>query len=88
VRAAHAVVALDERAGVLAGSAARIRARLELQVAMLEDTAVAVAARQASAVVGEADALTPLADRLHEAGRDLHVQAQALGEASLIALKT
>jgi hypothetical protein len=85
VRAARAVVALDERAGALAGSAARIRARLELQVAMLEDTALAVAARQASAVVGEADALAPLADRLHDAGRDLHVQAQAIGEASLIA---
>jgi hypothetical protein len=84
IRAARAAVALDERADALAGSAARIRARLELQVAMLEDTALAVAARQASAVVGEADALAPLADRLHDAGRDLHAQAQAIGEASLI----
>ena len=82
VRAARAVVALDERAGALAGSAARIRARLELQVAMLEDTALAVAAHNASAAVGQADALAPLADRLHDAGRDLHAEAQAIDEAS------
>jgi hypothetical protein len=82
-RAARAVVALDERAQALAGAATRVRARLELQVAMLEETALAVAARQASAAVDQADALAPLADRLHEAGCDLHDQAQALAEASL-----
>ena len=54
---------------VLAGTATRVRARLELQVAMLEGTALAVAARQASAVVDQADALAPLADRLNEVGR-------------------
>ena len=85
-RAARAVVALDERAQALAGAAARVRARLELQVAMLEATALAVAARQASAAVDHADALAPLADRLHEAGCDLHDQAQALAEVSASAL--
>jgi hypothetical protein len=82
-RAARAVVALDERAQALSGAATRVRARLELQVAMLEETALAVAARHASAAVDQADALAPLADRLHEAGCDLHVEAQALAEASL-----
>jgi hypothetical protein len=82
-RAARAVVALDERAQALSGAATRVRARLELQVAMLEETALAVAARQASAAVDHADALAPLADRLHEAGCDLHDQAQALAEASV-----
>ncbi|HMF41290.1 MAG TPA: hypothetical protein VKQ32_11360 [Polyangia bacterium] len=82
-RAARAVVALDERAQALSGAATRVRARLELQVAMLEETALSVAARQASAAVDQADALAPLADRLHEAGCDLHDQAQALAEASL-----
>jgi hypothetical protein len=82
-RAARAVVALDERAQALSGAATRVRARLELQVAMLEETALAVAARQASEAVDQADALAPLADRLHEAGCDLHDQAQALAEASL-----
>jgi len=81
-RAARAVVALDERAQALSGAATRVRARLELQVAMLEETALAVAARQASEAVDQADALAPLADRLHEAGCDLHDQAQALAEAS------
>ena len=83
-RAARAVVALDERAQALAGAAARVRARLELQVAMLEETALAVAARQASAAAGEADAVAPLADRLHDAGRDLADQAQALAEAGSV----
>ncbi len=82
-RAARAVVALDERAQALSGAATRVRARLELQVAMLEETALAVAARQASEAVDQADALAPLADRLHEAGCDLHDQAEALAEASL-----
>jgi hypothetical protein len=81
-RAARAVVALDERAQALSAAATRVRARLELQVAMLEETALAVAARQASAAVNQADALAPLADRLHEAGCDLHDQAEALAEAS------
>ena len=39
-RAARAVVALDERAQALSGAATRVRARLELQVAMLEETAL------------------------------------------------
>jgi hypothetical protein len=82
-RAARAVVALDERAQALSGAATRVRARLELQVAMLEETALAVAARQASEAVDKADALAPLADRLHEAGRDLHDQAEALAEANV-----
>jgi len=82
-RAARAVVALDERAQALAGAAARVRARLELQVAMLEETALAVTARQASAAAGEADAFAPLADRLHDAGRDLAAEAQALAEAAV-----
>ncbi|HXU04582.1 MAG TPA: hypothetical protein VN903_26650 [Polyangia bacterium] len=82
-RAARAVVALDERAQALSGAATRVRARLELQVAMLEETALAVAARQASEAVDQADALAPLADRLHEAGCDLHDQAEALVEASI-----
>jgi hypothetical protein len=81
-RAARAVVALDERAQALSGAATRVRARLELQVAMLEETALAVAARQASEAVGQADALAPLADRLHEAGCEVHEQAAALAEAS------
>jgi hypothetical protein len=82
-RAARAVVALDERAQALSGAAIRVRARLELQVAMLEETALAVAARHASAAVDHADALAPLADRLHEAGCDLHDQAAALAEANV-----
>jgi hypothetical protein len=82
-RAARAVVALDERAQALSGAATRVRARLELQVAMLEETALAVAARQASEAVDKADALAPLADRLHEAGCDLHDQAEALAEANV-----
>jgi hypothetical protein len=82
-RAARAVVALDERAQALSGAATRVRARLELQVAMLEETALAVAARQATEAVDQADALAPLADRLHEAGCDLHDQAQALAEANV-----
>ena len=82
-RAARAVVALDERAQALSGAATRVRARLELQVAMLEETALAVAASQATEAADQADALAPLADRLHEAGCDLHDQAQALAEASL-----
>jgi hypothetical protein len=82
-RAARAVVALDERAQALSGAATRVRARLELQVAMLEETALAVAARQASEAVDQADALAPLADRLHEAGCDLHDQAEALAEANV-----
>jgi hypothetical protein len=82
-RAARAVVALDERAQALSGAAARVRARLELQVAMLEETALAVAARQASEAVDQADALAPLADRLHEAGCDLHDRAEALAEANV-----
>jgi len=83
-RAARAVVALDERAQALSGAATRVRARLELQVAMLEETALAVAARQASAAVDQADALAPLADRLHEAGCDLHDRAEALAEAAQV----
>jgi len=82
-RAARAVVALDARAQALSGAATRVRARLELQVAMLEETALAVAARQATAAVDHADALAPLADRLHEAGCDLHDQADALAEANV-----
>jgi hypothetical protein len=82
-RASRAVLALAERARALAATAERVRARLELQVAMLEATALAVAAGHASATVDRADALAPLADRLHEAGGDLHVQAQSLAEATL-----
>jgi len=82
-RAARAVIAIDDRVQVLAATATRVRARLELQVAMLEGTALAVAARQANAVVDQADALAPLADRLHEVGSDLHEQTQALAEANL-----
>jgi len=44
-----------------------------------------MAAHRASAAVGEADAFAPLADRLHDAGRDLHDQVQALGEANELA---
>src|SRR4030095_2775098 len=82
-RAARAVVALDERAQALSGAATRVRARLELQVAMLEETALAVAARHASEAGDKADALEPLADRPHEAGCDLHDQAEALAQASV-----
>ena len=39
---------------------------------------------QAAAAVGEADAFAPIAERLNDAGKDLHVQAQAIGEAVLI----
>jgi hypothetical protein len=82
-RAARAVVALDERAEALDVAATRVRARLELQVALLEATAFAVAAREASVAADEAaETLGPLADRLHEAGGDLDAQAQALTEIS------
>jgi len=80
-RAARAVVALDERAAALDVVATRVRARLELQVALLEATAFAVAAREASVAADEAaQTLGPLADRLHEAGGDLDAQAEALAE--------
>ena len=78
VRAARAAQALEERARALAEVAERIRARLEREVATLEETALAVAARQASAAVGEAAGLAPMAERLLEAGRELQEQAQAL----------
>jgi hypothetical protein len=58
-----------------------VRARLELQVATLEGAALSVATRQAGAVADQAEALGPLADRLHDAGCDLHTEALALAEA-------
>ena len=85
LRAARAVVQLNERAQALAAAAARARARLELQVALLEGTALAIAARQANLVAdGAQAALGPLADKLHEAGTDLHTQALALAETHLV----
>jgi len=78
VRAARSAVALDERARALAEVAERLRARLEREVATLEETALAVAAQQASAAVGEAAGLAPMAERLLDAGRELQEQAQAL----------
>jgi hypothetical protein len=78
VRAARAAVALDERARSLAEVAERMRARMEREVATLEETALAVAAQQASAAVGEAAGLAPMAERLLDAGRELQEQAQAL----------
>ena len=81
-RAARAVLALDERTRALAAAAERVRARLELQVATLEATALAVSAGQASATIDRADAFAPLADRLDEAGGDLHLQSQSLAEAT------
>jgi hypothetical protein len=83
-RAARAVVALDERVSALAGARMRVHARLELQVALLEGTALAVAARQASVTADQAGALTPLADRLHEAAGDLDTEALALAEVGAI----
>jgi len=81
-RAARSAIALDQRARALAEVAERMQARLEREVATLEETALAVAARQASAAVGQAAGLAPMAERLLDAGRELQEQAQALVELS------
>jgi hypothetical protein len=71
---------IDARASALATAAERIEARLELQVTLLEGTALAVALRRASEEAGEAELLAPLCQRLREAGIELQAEAQALTE--------
>jgi hypothetical protein len=70
---------IDARATALAAAAERFEARLELQVTLLEGTALAVALRRASEEAGEA-VLAPLCQRLREAGIELQAEAQALSE--------
>jgi hypothetical protein len=71
---------IDARASALATAGERIEARLELQVTLLEGTALAVALRRASEEVGEEALLAPLSERLRDAGIELQAEAQALTE--------
>ena len=71
---------IDERASALARAGERIEARLELQVTLLEGTALAVVLRRASEEAGEAALFAPLSERLRDAASDLQAEAQALAE--------
>ena len=71
---------IDARASALTTADERIEARLELQVTLLEGTALAIALRHASEEAGEAALLAPLSDRLRNAGIELQAEAQALTE--------
>jgi hypothetical protein len=81
-RAARAAAELERHLHELAGAADRVRARLHLQVAALESTALALATRRASAVADRAQALAPLLERLDETSADLRAEASALAELS------
>ena len=69
---------IGDRVGALTTASERIEARLELQVILLEGTALAVALRRASEETGPAAMLAPLAERLRDAGIELQAEAQAL----------
>jgi hypothetical protein len=82
VRAARATVQLGERLRALRGAHDRLRARLSLQVSILESTALALSTRRASSIAQEAASLGPLLERVREAGTDLEAEAQAFAEAA------
>jgi hypothetical protein len=65
----------------IAGSADRLRAHLHGQVALLEGTALALAARRGALAADEAAALAPLVERLREVSA--HARAEAAALASL-----
>ena len=69
---------MGDRVGALATASERIEARLELQVILLEGTALAVALRRATEEAGAAAMLAPLAERLRDAGIEMQAEAQAL----------
>ena len=79
-RAARTTAELAERLGGLRAAHDRLRARLSLQVAILESTALALSTRQASSMAEEAASLGPLAERVREAGGNLEAEALALAE--------
>jgi hypothetical protein len=84
-RAARAARELHDRVRVLEVRLARVRARAELQVTLLESAALGIMARGASAAADQMEALGPLGDSLHEAGRDLDHQLEAMEEVLHIA---
>jgi hypothetical protein len=77
-QAARTSAELQERLAALRAAHDRLRARLSLQVTILESTALALSTRRASSLAEAA--LTPLADRVREAGLDLEAEARALAE--------
>jgi hypothetical protein len=62
----------------IATTADRLRAHLHGQVALLEGTALALAARRGALAADEAANLTPLVDRLSEVSSQAHAEAAAL----------
>ncbi len=81
-RAGRATAELQDRLRALRAAHDRLRARLSLQVAILESTAVALSSRRASSIAQIAASLGPLADRVREAGVDLEAEALATAEAT------
>jgi hypothetical protein len=80
-----AVAALREQQAHLAAlraSAERLRAHLHGQVALLEGTALALAARRGALAADQAAAQGPVAERLREVGSDSAVTAAVLLEES------
>ena len=80
-RAARGAASLRERLQGLRAANDRAQARLEVQVSALEETALALATRRASAVAHDAAALGPLTERLRDTGLTLDAEALALAEA-------
>jgi hypothetical protein len=62
----------------IATAADRLRAHLHGQVALLEGTALALAARRGALAADEAANLSPLVDRLNEVSSQAHAEAAAL----------
>jgi hypothetical protein len=79
-RARAALHDQGRRLETLRVSADRVLARLHTEVAALEATALAIAARGGAATAEDAAALAPLADRLRTASGDLDLEAEAVIE--------
>jgi hypothetical protein len=79
-RAARTTVELHDRLRARRAAQDRLRARLSLQVTILESTALALSTRSASSTAQAASALGPLVERVREAGADLEAEALALAE--------
>ena len=79
-RAARTTTELRERLASLRAAHDRLRARLALQVTILESTALAVSTRRASDIAQAAASLAPLSEKVREAGQDLEAQSLALAE--------
>jgi hypothetical protein len=79
-RAARTTTELRERLAALRAAHDRLRARLSLQVTILESTALAVSTRRASDIAQAAASLAPLSEKVREAGQDLEAQSLALAE--------